>query len=91
MVKRTIAFSLFFLLEGCVTGYHAVYINRDVTMTNGLTGEECVRSYSTWDGIYWVDWYPAPCSIYVKQKGEDIDKRQPKENSSGLRHRDGSN
>lgn len=62
-------------MSGCAPSLHTVYRDDDrgvfkETETGDLI--ECQRSYSSWNGEYWIDFYGSPCQIKIKRRAKEI-------------------
>jgi hypothetical protein len=65
-------FFFFLLFSGCAHTLHTIYVERDRTVIDEISGAECIRSYSSYDGDLWTDFYGPPCSVFMKQKVKKI-------------------
>lgn len=68
-------------LTGCGKSLHIIYSDKDRLVIDHKTGEVCNRTYSTFNGELWTDYYASPCDIYLKYestKPRHRDQVQPK-------------
>lgn len=66
--RHIILLAIFLFATACGNSLHVIYLDKDRKVRSG--DAYCERSYGTWDGKTWIDFYSAPCNVFIERDGK---------------------